>query len=292
MSEAERGVGTIQRTGRLRPAGDEAGPAHELVAAPRRAGRAAWRLIIDGRLVSVLVIIGIWQLTVIAFGISPVAMPGPAAVATSWWDVLLHGDLVGALGVSLEATLIGFGISVLVGVPVGLGMGLARRFRYVVDPYVTILLATPYSALVPVLLVWTGLGMKTQVTAAFLLSVPFVTINAEAGVRDVDSSIVSMARSFETPNLQFFRKVVLPGALSSIFIGLRLGMSHGFKGVIIAEILVSYAGLGGLANLYGAAFRTDHLLAVIITALAAVLFINGTFSLLYRQLLPWRREQR
>jgi len=262
----------------------------------RRAGigvaRGAWQVLADGRLVSVIAILAVWQLVADLAHISPVVLPAPSAVISSWWDVLLHGDLLGALGYTVQSFAIGFAISAVIGVPAGIAMGLARRFRYVLDPYVTILLGTPFVAFVPVLLVWTGLGIETRIAAALLFSFPFVVVNAEAGVRDVDQSLVSMARSYEVPPLKIFRKVILPGAFGSIFVGLRLGASHGFKGVIIAELLISNIGIGGLVSEYGGAFRTDHLLAVILTALAIVLLINGLFQLISRYFLPWRAGQR
>jgi ABC-type nitrate/sulfonate/bicarbonate transport system permease component len=272
------------------PAGPTAKPARSRRPGGR-AGNAARRLFADGRLLSLVAVLVIWQLITVVTGVPPVALPPPTAVAASWWDVLLHGDLIGALGYSLQSFSIGFAISVVVGVPVGLCMGLVRRFRYVIDPYVTILLGTPFVAFVPVLLVWTGLGIQTRIASAFLFSLPFIIVNAEAGVRDVEASLVSMARSYEVPNLRIFWKVVLPGALGSTFVGLRLGASHGFKGVIIAELLISDVGIGGLVNTYGGAFRTDHLLAVVFTALGIVLLINAIFALVSRYLLPWRVGQ-
>jgi NitT/TauT family transport system permease protein len=274
--------------------GDGAPQSRRLAAVITSAGSTAWGVIKDGRLVSFLVLVGIWQLVAAMLHVSAVALPAPSQVATGWWDVLVNANLLGALGFSVEVTLIGFGIAALIGVPAGIAMGLLRRFRYVLDPYVTILLSTPYVAFVPVLLTWTGLGTKAQIAAAFLFSFPFIVVNSEAGIRELDASMISMARSYETPPWQIFRKVVLPGASPFIFLGFKLGMSHGFKGVIIAEMIISYAGLGGLVSEYGGAFRTDHLLAVIITALVAVLVINGIFRILHRWLMPWQvfRDER
>lgn len=301
MSAAQQGTGFGQASGAgeeleaaqsaplARSAGDDAWSPAQVRGVLGRAGDWAWGVVRDGRLVSVLVLAVIWQIVAVTANLSVVVLPSPTQVITAWWDVLLHGDLIGAIGITLEALLIGFGIAVVLGVPAGLGMGLVRRFRYVLDPYVTILLATPYTAFVPVLMVWTGLGMTTQIVAAFLFSFPFVVINAEAGVRDIDASLGNMARSFEASPLQFLGKVVLPGAASSTFIGLRLGMSHGFKGVFLTEMLISYAGLGGLVTLYGSQYATDHLLAVVFTGLVFVLLINAVFEILHRRLMPWRR---
>jgi ABC-type nitrate/sulfonate/bicarbonate transport system permease component len=293
VSQASRGVQALV-TRRPLTSGDGAPQSRRPAAVLTSAGSTAWAVIKDGRLVSFVVLVGIWQLIAALLHVSAVALPAPSQVATGWWDVLVNSNLLGALGFSVEVTLIGFGIAVLIGVPAGIAMGLVRRFRYVIDPYVTILLSTPYVAFVPVLLTWTGLGTKAQIAAAFLFSFPFIVVNSEAGIRELDASMISMARSYETPPLQIFRKVVLPGASPFIFLGFKLGMSHGFKGVIIAEMIISYAGIGGLVSEYGGAFRTDHLLAVIITALVAVLVINGIFRIFHRWLMPWQvfRDER
>lgn len=263
-------------------------------AASRRArGKAIYvsktrSIALDSRVVSFLAILAVWELVAEFSGIDPVVLPAPSQVAVGWWQIASNGQLWQGLGQTSESLAVGFGAAAVSGVALGLVMGLVRGVRYVVDPWVTILLGTPFVAFVPVLIIWTGIGMETRIVASFLFSFPLVVVNAQAGSRDVDVFLVEMARSFEATRLQTFAKVILPGALPSILIGLRQGLAHGIKGVVIAEMLTTATeGLGGLVNTYGAAFRTNILLGVIFTGLIVVLLGNAIFDLIYRKVVRW-----
>lgn len=243
-----------------------------------RAPLKLWR---DGRLLSVLVLLGLWQLTTWAGHLNPLLLPSVTSVAGDWVHLVTDGELPSALGSTLQMLLIGFGIAALAGVPLGLAMGIMRHLRFAVDPYITVLLSTPFVAFVPVLIVWLGVGERLLVGAAVLFSFPLVVANTQGGVRMIDRSLLDMAVAFETSRLDVLRKVVLPGALGSVLLGLRQGLSHAVKGVIIAEMLTSSHGLGGLVITYGDSFRAGPLLAVVLTALALVLACNAVFGMLY-----------
>jgi ABC-type nitrate/sulfonate/bicarbonate transport system permease component len=257
----------------------------------RRPG-ARWGWLSDGRLLSFVVLLGLWQLVAQISHINPVVLPAPARILAAWGDSLARYNLLGAVGFSLETLVPGFAAAALVGIPLGIGMGLSRYVHEVFDTYVTILLSTPIVVLVPVLIVWFGLGELTRMAAAFIFAFPLIVLNSQAGVRRVSASLVEMARSFEAPPGVLFRKVVLPGALPAIMVGLRLGITHAVKGVIIAEMLMAMSGLGGLIESFGGAYRSGHLLAVVFTALIIVLAVTQCFQWLERRLTPWQADQR
>lgn len=243
---------------------------------------------LDSRVVSFLAIVVLWQLIAEVSGIDPVVLPAPSQVAVGWWQISSNGQLWRGLGQTGESLAIGFGAAAVLGIVLGVVMGLVRSIRYVGDPWITILLGTPFVAFVPVLIIWTGIGMEMRVLASFLFSFPLVVVNVQAGSRDVNISLVEMARSYEATRLQTFTKVILPGALPSILVGMRQGLAHAIKGVVIAEMLTTATeGLGGLVNTYGAAFRTNILLGVIFTGLMVVLLANAVFDLIYRKLVRW-----
>lgn len=246
------------------------------------------RVALDSRVVSFVAILVLWQLIAKVSGVNPVALPPPTQVAVGWWQIAANGQLWTALGQTAESLGIGFGAAAVSGIALGVVMGLVRSVRYIVDPWVTILLGTPFVAFVPVLIIWTGIGMETRIVASFLFSFPLVVVNSQAGSRDVNISLVEMAQSYEATRLQTFTKIILPGALPSILVGLRQGLAHAIKGVVIAEMLTTATqGLGGLVNLYGSAFRTNILLGVIFTGLLVVLLANAVFDLLYRMIVRW-----
>ena len=234
----------------------------------------------DGRLASVIVLLGVWQFVTWAAHLNPQLLPSVSRVGRDWVHLVRDGELPSALGNTLKMLFIGFAISAIAGVPLGLAMGIMRRLRYAVDPYITILLSTPFVAFVPVLIVWLGVGNRILLGAAVLFSFPLVVANVQGGVRMIDRSLVDMARGFETSKAKILRKIILPGSAGSVVVGLQQGLSHAVKGVIIAEMLTSSHGLGGLVITYGDSFRAGPLLAVVLTALALVLVCNGFFGLL------------
>ena len=245
-------------------------------------------VVLDPRVVSFVAIVVLWELVAELSHVDPTALPAPSQVAQGWWSIAVNGQLWRALGQTLESLAIGFGVAAVSGVILGVFMGRVRPIRYSVDPWVSILLGTPFVAFVPVLIIWTGIGTTTHIVASFLFSFPLVVANAQAGTRDVPYSLVEMSRSFEASRLQVLAKVVLPGALPSILVGLRQGLAHAVKGVVIAEMLTTATvGLGGLVNTYGSAFRTNILLGVIFTGLIVVLAVNAIFDLLYRRIVRW-----
>jgi NitT/TauT family transport system permease protein len=266
------------------------------VATPPRASLPSRPIILatgwlnDGRLASLVAVIAVWEVVCRVTRINPTVMPLPSSIIGSAIDVAVNFQLGQAILISLESLLPGFLIAAAVGIPLGVAMGVYRYVRWLWDPYVSILLGTPLLAMIPVMVIWFGLGTTTRTVAAFVFSFPLIVLNAQAGVRQVDRSLLEMSGSFQVPRRQLFQKVLLPGALPSIVVGLRLGISHSVKGVIIAEMLMGAPGLGGLIINFGEAYRTDHLLAVVLVSLSLILLVNALFSGLHRRLAPWDRR--
>jgi ABC-type nitrate/sulfonate/bicarbonate transport system permease component len=244
----------------------------------------------DSRLLSLILLLILWEIGCRITGINPTVIPRPSSIIASGIDVVLHYQLPNAMVVTLEALVPGFLFAALLGVPLGVAMGVYRYVRWLWDPYVSILLGTPLLAMIPVLVIWFGLGLTTRTVAAFIFAFPLIVLNAQAGVRSVGRSLVEMSTSFEVSRRQLFQKVLLPGSLPSIVLGLRLGISHAVKGVIIAEMLMGAPGLGGLIITFGEAYRTDHLLAVVFVALVILLLVDAGFIALHRKLAPWDRS--
>lgn len=245
------------------------------------------RSVFDARLLSVLVVLVVWQAVAQGAHISPTALPSPISIATSWWDDLRNFSLLSNLAQTLKVVLIGFVISALLGVAVGVLMGFSRFFRRLVDPYITLLLAVPFTAMVPALVVWIGVSDTLPVAVAALFAFPLVVANSYAGVREVDTSLLAMASSFEARPTWVATRITLPAALPSIIVGLQQGLRSAVKGVVLAEMLATYAGLGSMVVNFGGSFRSDHLLAVVFTLLVVVLVFDLVVSLIRRLVAPW-----
>jgi NitT/TauT family transport system permease protein len=229
-----------------------------------------------------------WQ--VAARGVDPAFGATPLAVLRAGRALLASGELRPHALASGQALVLGFGLSVLVGLPVGVAMGRLPWLRHLLDPLVMAGHATPRIALLPVLILWLGIGVASKAAAAFLGAVFPVIVNTLAGVQQLDALWERAVRAFGGGRLAVIGKVVLPGALPAVMGGLRLGFGRALIGVIVGEMYVSVAGIGQLLVAYGHAGRTAELLAL--AGLVGVVSLAAVFAcrVAERRLGPWREE--
>jgi NitT/TauT family transport system permease protein len=203
---------------------------------------------------------------------------------------LSNGKLIASLSTSLTTLVIGFFLAVFVGVVLGLLMGRFRAVEHFLDLYVNTLMSAPTTAFVPVLILWFGLGVESRIAVVFLFAVFVIIINTMTGVKQVDTVLVEMARSFGAQQREIFFKIMLPAALPAIMAGLRLGIGRAVKGMVTAEMLLTLTGMGAMIMQYGSAFATDSLFAVILTVLLVALLTMKGVQWLDRRLTGWKAE--
>jgi ABC-type nitrate/sulfonate/bicarbonate transport system permease component len=184
----------------------------------------------------------VWGSLVVAWEIlgmilGPFFLPRFTQVFISMFGAFASGDMT-TLGRSLMQMFLGFGLAAVVGIPVGLLMGASRVVDYVLGIYVNALFVTSMEALLPFIIILVGTEFKFRVAVVFLFAIFFVIINTAAGVRAVDPDLLETAAAFCTPRLTVFRKIILPAALPYVIAGLRLGLGHSVKGMVIAELWV------------------------------------------------------
>jgi NitT/TauT family transport system permease protein len=169
-------------------------------------------------------------------------------------------------------------------------MGRFRAVEHFLDLYVNALMSAPMTAFVPVLILWFGLGVESRIAVVFLFAVFVIIINTMTGVKQVDTILVEMARSFGAREREVFFKIMLPAALPAIMAGLRLGVGRAVKGMVTAEMLLTLTGIGAMIMQYGSAFATDSLFAVVITILLVALAAMKAVQWLDRRLTGWKAE--
>ncbi len=219
---------------------------------------------------------------------NPHLLPPLSSVFSAWIELLLSGQLLKALGVSLQALALGFVLSVLLGVPLGLLMGRYRRLESFLDIYMTALLTVPMISFIPFLVIAFGLGLHSRVWIVFLFAFVIIVINTTAGVRNVDPNYMEMARSFGARESDLFLKVVLPAALPMIMAGIRLGMGRAVLGMVTSEMILAVVGLGAMLMTFGASFNSPALFATILTIVLLAVGLLALIQYLDRRLMPWR----
>jgi sulfonate transport system permease protein len=214
--------------------------------------------------VAVAVFLIAWEIAPRLRLVDPFFTSQPSRVLAASADIVRSGTLMRDALVSMSEFATGFALALAVGVPIGLMLGTFPTLRHLVDPPLMALYATPQLALLPIIVLWLGIGMGSKVAVVFIGAVIPIVVNSMAGVRQVDRPLVLAARSFCATRRDIFVKVILPASLPAVMIGIRLGLSRAVLGVVVAEMYVSQEGIGNQIMRLGSAFRVDHLLVYVL----------------------------
>jgi NitT/TauT family transport system permease protein len=238
--------------------------------------------------ISILSLAVLWEVT--GRIMDSTLIPPLSRIGAAWWKLLASGKLAANLTLSLTTLAAGFFLAVSIGIIIGLLMGRFRAVEHFLDLYVNVLMSAPTTAFVPVLIMWFGLGVESRIAVVFLFAVFVIIINTMTGVKQVDSVLVEMARSFCAKEKEIFFKIILPAAMPAIMAGVRLGMGRAVKGMVTAEMLLTLTGIGAMIMQYGSSFATDSLFAVILTILIIAMITMRAVQWLDRRLTGWKAE--
>ena len=210
-------------------------------------------------------------------------IPPLSEVLTTLFDIIGTPAFLKALGETAYAFAVGVFAAVTIGIPVGILMGRSRLLDELLLPWVNVFLSAPLTALVPVLMVLFGFGMKSIIITTTLFAIWIIILNSRAGVKQINRSLVEMAHSFGASPTDAFFKVYLWAALPEILGGVRIGIIRAVKGVIIGQLLISIVGFGALFELYSANFLMAHFWAVLIVLFALAFTIAEFLAYLERR---------
>jgi ABC-type nitrate/sulfonate/bicarbonate transport system permease component len=209
---------------------------------------------------SVLAFLVTWQFAAAWGLVNPRYSSEPSQVFWATLDVIQHDNFFHHAWVSFTEFSLGFAVAVGVGLPLGLVLGSSRRVRLFVEPPLMALYTAPRLTLLPILVVWLGIGMASKFAVVFLGAVFPIIVNTIAGVREADPRLLQAARAFGANSLDIFLKVLVPGALPAILLGVRLAVGRGVLSVVVGEMFVSEAGIGYQIMSYGQTMQVSRLL--------------------------------
>jgi len=217
-----------------------------------------------------------------------VLIPPLSKIGAAWWKLLAGGKLLPNLAASLGTMAAGFVLAALVGIVIGLLMGRFRAVEHFLDLYINSLMSAPTTAFVPVLILWFGLGVESRIAVVFLFAVFVIVINTMTGVKQVDSVLVEMARSFGAKEREVFLKIMLPAAMPAIMAGIRLGMGRAVLGMVTSELILAVVGFGAMLMTFSASYNSPALFATILTIVVLAVALLALIQYLDRRLMPWR----
>jgi len=210
-------------------------------------------------------------------------VPPLSEVFATLFSIIGTASFQKALAETAYAFFVGVASAILIGIPVGILMGKSRLLDELLLPWVNVFLSAPLTALVPVLMVLFGFGMKSIIITTALFAIWIIILNSRAGVRQINRSLVEMAHSFGASPLDAFFKIYFWAALPEILGGVRIGVIRAVKGVIIGQLLISIVGFGALFELYSANFLMGHFWAVLIVLFALAFTISEFLAYLERR---------
>jgi ABC-type nitrate/sulfonate/bicarbonate transport system permease component len=239
-------------------------------------------------LLSLTCVLGFWEV----FGrqVDPLFASYPSQVAASFWELLNEGVLLPALSQSVQALSVGFGMAVVVGIAMGLLIGSSWAARAALGVYVTAGFSTPMVALVPLFVLWFGLGFTAKVAMVFTMAVFPIIINTADGVRSVPNSWREVARSFAASRLTLVRTVIVPATVPSVMTGLRIAVGRAVVGVVVAEFFTAISGLGGIIITAGNNFDTSRMFVPIIILMLLGVGLTTFLGMIERRVAVWHTE--
>ena len=262
-------------------------------AAPRPAAARGWPTRLAQVVVTLAIVLALWHvLTAVTGIVSPARFPTPAEVGTALKQIAVDGYSNGRLHQhvlrSVLLVTMGFVVASAAGVALGLAMGASRAVEAFVNPIFLVLRPIPPLAWIPLAIVWLGLGDAAKMMVIFVSAFVPSVINSYTGVRQIDKPIFEAAAMLDATGLRYWREVLVPGALPSIFTGLRLSLQASWTTLVAAELVGAVAGLGQILNQAAQDIYPAMILVGMISVALAGWGMTQALGWLEHRLMPWK----
>lgn len=215
----------------------------------------------------------------------------PSGILAILWQQLVNGAIPRAAAETLGATLAAFAIGGVAALASALPLTASRFFRAVLEPFLDALNALPRVALVPLFIVWFGLGTLSKIVSGVSLMYFILLYNTLAGAQSVEPDHLLLARSLGLPARRVFVQIILPTALPAIFAGLRLGLIYSLLGVVTAELIAGGSGLGSRISYYSNTFNANGVFAILLVLVVVADLLSRLMTSVERHLTRWQASQ-
>lgn len=239
--------------------------------------------------ISAMVLLVIWEVICRSGVVSALFLPSPTGIIAALVDMLTGGEIATSLAASMYRIVLGFALGSVIGLTVGLFTGTSALIDRIGTPIVNALYPIPKIALLPLFILWLGIGELSKVTIIALGVFFPVAMNTYSGVKNVDPLLIKVAVSFNATRWMTLKKVVLPAALPMIFAGLRLAAGTSLLLLVAAEMIAAQEGIGALILHYGDLMITDRLMAGVIVLSVLGLVFNQLLQWAENRAIPWNK---
>jgi NitT/TauT family transport system permease protein len=243
------------------------------------------RLVVGGA--TLLAFCAAWETTARGF-VNPLFISSPTLVVRALVGLFAEGEIWNDLKVSGTEFATGYLLAAGLAIPLGLAIGWYKRLYYVFGPFIDALNAVPRVTLLPLIVIWFGIGIWSKIVVVFLGALIPMLINTFSGVKTNEERFLRVARSFGASELRIFWTIVLPGTVPFIFTGLKYAAGRALLGVVVGELYAATAGIGYLIAIAGNTFQTDKVFAGILIVMFTGLVTVEVLNRLERRFDAWR----
>jgi NitT/TauT family transport system permease protein len=253
---------------------------------PARAARI-WQLVLPA--LTIVAVVVAWEALVRLRGIAPIYLPAPSSVFVYLSRMIADGSMPYHLGITLLRIFVGFALAAVCGIVLGVLMGMSRTVARVADVWIAALYPLPKISLIPLLIIWVGTGEAYKIVISAISAFFPIVISTYAGIRQTDRGLIKAAKDLGANARQIQLKVVIPGAIPSIFAGLHLGMGIAIILVVAAEMIggSSQGGMGWLLISSGQVMETEKVFASLIVLAVVGAVVIKLQQWIDRKVAPW-----
>ena len=240
-------------------------------------------------LMSVAVFLTIWQIVSARKIIDPIFIGTPTLILKAGIKLFTSGEIYPYLKLSSEALFISLFLSIIFGVIAGLIIGSNKKLEQIILPFIFASNSLPVVVLIPLIIIWLGLGTNAKVVVIFLMAVIPILVNTMDAAKSIDSSVTKMAQSFKASKLFILKNIVFFHSLPFILSGIRVAAGRAIIALFVAELFGLGEGIGYLISYYGATFQTNKLMAVaLLILLLNFLIVNVIINFTEKRIVKWK----
>jgi len=239
-------------------------------------------------LVSVVGGLALWEFGSRLFLTNELFIAPPSSVVKAFAKMVESGEIIRHLSATFQEFAYGLAAAIVVGLVVGYFAGTSRLADNILDPWIGAFYSVPIITIVPLIIIWFGLGIFSKVIVVFLVTVVAIVLNTGSGIKSIERSWFEVARVYRLGTMETLRKVMVPAALPFVLTGIRLAVGRALLGVVVAELMASQAGLGFLLRDAAEVYDTARLLVGVV--MLAVIGVGSFVGIraVERRIAPWR----
>lgn len=256
---------------------------------PGRTGGSRF-LRIATRVASPIAIIALWQIASTTGLLSPRILAAPSEIVRAGERLIASGELITGLAVSFLRVLVGFAIALVVGIALALASGLSKVGEAVIDPPIQMLKAMPFLGLLPLFILWFGIGEPPKIGLVAFGAVFPIYLTLHGGIRGIDRKLIEAGQTLDLGTFAIIRHIIIPGALPSLLVGVRYGLSVAWLSLVVGEQINASSGIGYIITYARDFLQTDVIVVCLLVYAIMGLVTDGLVRAIEAYALRWRPQ--